>query len=200
MSEIDDRLWADLIRQPGAELVLATKQPPPERQRARRAPLAVGSLVLLGAGVAAALTLTASTNTPPAYAVAVNANGSVTLTLNELLGASGANEALARFGVRARIAKIEAGCDQTDERAFTPASFSDKQMSLMVESQTDGEGLAGKTWVIHPAAIPQGDTLLITARLVHFEHEVATHDTKPIAIAWSEGLYRGAAPTCLPLR
>jgi hypothetical protein len=199
MSKIEDRLWTDLICEPGADQALAARQPPPVRRRAPRAPLAVGGLVLLGAIFAAALTLTASTSTTPAYPVTVNANGSVSVTLNEVLGVSGANEALARLGVRARIAQIQAGCTQTGEKAFPPGHESHELQERMVETQDVGEGLAGQAWVIHPDAIPQGDTLLITAQLANGGRPVATHDGKPISVlASSVGLYRGAAPTCQP--
>ncbi len=189
----------ELIRDPWAGPALVARQPLPERRRARRAPLADGSLVVLGAIVATALTLTASTGTSPAYAVTVNANGSVSVTLTEVLGVSGANEALARLGVRARIARIEAGCTQTGDKAFSQGHESHELQERMVETQHAGEGFAGLAWVIHPDAIPQGDTLLITAQLANGGRPVATQAGKPIAVLASTiGLYRGPAPTCQP--
>jgi hypothetical protein len=199
MSKIEERMWADLIREPGADQALAVRQPPTVRRRAPRAPLAVGGLILLGAILAAALALTAGTSTTPAYAVTVNTNGSVSVTLNEVLGVSGANEALARLGVRARIAQIEAGCAQIGEQAFPPGHEVHELQERMVETQDVGEGFAGLAWVIHPDAIPQGDTLLITAQLANGGRPVTMHDGKLVSVlASTVGLYRGAAPTCQP--
>jgi len=200
MTKIEDRLWADLIQEPGASRALAAAQPLRRRRSSRRAPLAAGALVLLVAIVAAAITLTAGTSTTPAYAVTVNPDGSVSVTLTEVLGVSGANEALARLGVRARIAQIEAGCTQTGEKArLVPGDAAHEQQEQIVEPQKDGEGLAGINMIIHPDAIPPGDTALITAQLDDSGRPVATFHGKPVSAAsWTVGLYRGAAPTCQP--
>ncbi len=200
MTKIDERLWADLIQEPGANRALAAAQPPRRRRSPRRAPLAAGALVLFAAIVAAAMTLTAGTSTTPAYAVTVNPDGSVSVTLTEVLGVSGANEALARLGVRARIAKVQAGCTQTGEKVrLEPGAAAHEQQELIVEPQKNGEGLAGINMIIHPDAIPQGDTALITAQLDDGGRPVAVPHGKPVsAVAWTVGLYRGAAPTCQP--
>jgi hypothetical protein len=199
MARIEDALWTHLVGEPEAGRALAVRQPPPRRRSAQRAPLAVASLLLLAALATAALTLTAGTSTTPAYAVTVNANGSITVTLNEVIGVGAANEALARLGVRARIAEIEPGCTQTGEKALPPGTYSHEQQELMVEPRKVGEGLAGLDWVIHPNAIPAGDTLLITAELANGGRPVAAHDGKAVfAVGSSIGLYRGAAPTCQP--
>ncbi len=64
----------------------------------------------------------------------------------------------------------------------------------MVEPQrTAGEG-----WVIHPDAIPQGDTILITAQLANHGRPVIFHGKAIAAVGSSIGLYRGSAPTCQP--
>ncbi len=198
MTTIEDRLWADLIQEPGADWALATAQPLRRPRSPRRAPLAAGAFVLFAAIVAAAITLTASTSTTPAYAVTLNPDGSVSVTLTEVLGVRGANEALARLGVRARIAHIEAGCTQTGVKArLAPGGAAHEQQEQIVEPQKDGEGLAGINMIIHPDAIPPGDTALITAQLDDSGRPVATSHGKPVSAAsWTVGLYRGAAPTC----
>src|ERR1039458_5871764 len=129
MSKIEDRLWTDLLGEPEADRALAARQPSGRRKPARRAPLAVGGLVLVGALLAAVLMLTGGgTSTIPAYAVALNPNGSVTLTLNEVLGVKGANEALERLGVRVRIARVEAGCTATAEAIHGPGEPTSEQL------------------------------------------------------------------------
>ena len=199
MSSIQDRLWTDLVREPEAKRAL-TAQQPTARNRTRGIKLTIGGSVLLGAIVTAALALTGGTSPTPAYAVSVNADGSVTLTLSELIGVTAANETLARLGVRARVARIEAGCAQTGEPIHeSPGEPSYEQLQRMVESQKTGEGLPGLVWVIHPNAIPQADTVLITTQLANGGRPVATHDGKAIsAVGSSVGLYRGAAPPCQP--
>jgi len=201
MTKIEERLWADLIQEPGANRALAAAQPLRRRRSPRRAaPLAAGALVLFAAIVAAAITLTAGTSTTPAYAVTVNPDGSVSVTLTEVLGVGGANEALERLGVRARIAHIQAGCTQTGEKARpVPGGAAHEQQEQIVEPQKDGEGLAGINMIIHPEAIPPGDTALITAQLDEGGRPVATSHGRPVSAAsWTVGLYRGAAPTCQP--
>jgi hypothetical protein len=203
MSTIEDRLWMDLICEPEADAALRARQPSAAHRRPGRGPLAAGGLVLLGATLAVVLTLKASTGTPPAYAVAVNRDGSVRLTLNQVFGVRGANEALAKLGVRARVAQIEAGCTQTgeidrshDKRLLveprkTPAGGT----SIAAQLRRPGGAFAGVDLIIHADAIPQGDTLLIAAQL----NPAVRYQGRAIpSAATSWGLYRGAAPTCDP--
>lgn len=198
MLKIEERLWTNLTAEPGADRTLSARQPTTVRRRPHRGPLAAAALGLTGLIAAVALA-TGGPDTTPAYAVTLNANGSVSVTLNEVLGVSGANEQLARLGVRARIARVEAGCNQAAGNAVTPGVIVHEQISAMVEPQKVAEGLAGLTWVIHPDAIPQGDTLLITAQLADGGRPVATYRGRAIsAVASSTSLYRGTAPTCRP--
>jgi hypothetical protein len=173
-------------------------QPSSRPRRSRRTSFAAaGGLALIGA-IVAVVWLTASTSTTPAYAVTVNGDGSVTLTLNEVIGASSANEQLAKLGVRAVIAKVEPGCTATGEAVPIPSStFS--QQERMVETEKPREGLSGLVWVIHPSAIPPGDTVLITVQLVNGGNPVATFNGRAIsALSGSIGLYHGSAPACRP--
>ena len=200
MSVLEDTLWAHLTEHSEADKALVVHQPPAERHRSRWAPLAIGAVSVTGVTLALALGLTGSTNTTSAYAVTVNPDGSVSVTLTEVLGVSGANEALARLGVRARIAQVEAGCTQTGDRVrLAPGAAAHEQQEQIVEPQKDGEGLAGINMIIHPDAIPTGDTALITAQLADSGRPVATSHGKPVSAAsWTVGLYRGAPPTCQP--
>lgn len=198
MSRIEDRLWTGLVAEPEAERAMSARQPLPVRGHRRLVALAAIGLALTGLTIVVALA-TGGTETTPAYAVTVNANGSVSVTLNEVLGVSGANEQLARLGVRARIARVEAGCTQAAENAIPPGDSSHEQLPTMVEPQKAGEGLAGLDWVIHPDAIPPGDTVLIAAQLANEGRPVATYHGKAItAVGSSVSLYRGTAPTCRP--
>src|ERR1035437_109064 len=210
MSNFEDRLWSELARDRGEPLALAGRRVPAPSRRSRRAPLAIGGLVLLAAIVAAALTLTASTSTTPAYAVSVNPDGSVRLTLVSVIGVRGANETLAKLGVRAQVAQIETGCAQTGEKDLSharqllvepqklggrEASIADQLRRRADQLRRRGEAFAGIDLVIHANAIPQGDTLLITAQL---NAPVQYHGEAVSSVSSTYGLYRGAAPTCSP--
>jgi hypothetical protein len=203
MSIIEEKLWTDLIREPEAHDALAARQPPAARRRSRRAPLAAGALALLGATLALALTLTASTSTTPAYAVTVNPDGSVSLTLDEVVGVRGANETLAKLGVRAQVAQIEARCSQTGEHApspehreqiVEPQKVAGQEPSIEGQLQRRG-AFAGVDLVIHPRAIPQADTALIA---IQRDSTVTYHGKAISSLSWKVGLYRGTAPTCQP--
>jgi hypothetical protein len=203
MSSFEDRLWSELAQEHGEPLARAGSRLRPRRPR--RAPLAIGSLVLLAAILAATLTLTAGTSTTPAYAVSVNPDGSVRLTLTSVIGVRGANETLAKLGVRARVAQIEAGCAQTGEIDLAharrllvePLKLGGRKPSIEAQLRRGGgaEAFAAINLVIHASAIPQGDTLLITAEL---NPPVQYHGEAVSSVSSTYGLYRGAAPTCSP--
>jgi hypothetical protein len=187
MSYFEDQLWSELVLAHSAmtaEPLSATQQ-----RRARRAPFAaVGAVALVGAAVAAILSISAGPSAPAAFGITQQANGAVTLTLNEILGVTAANQELAALGIRARLAKVEAGCRATGE-LITPTSYGHQRQEEMVETQrSNGTGLNGLVWTIRPSAIPQGDTLLITA-------EVISGSPLP-ALASTVSLYRGTAPSC----
>jgi hypothetical protein len=194
MSKIEDRLWADLGREPGAELTLAVRQPPSDRRRSSRTSLAAGGALALIGAILAALFVTAGTRNTPAYAVTMNGDGSVTLTLNEVLGVSGANEQLARLGVRAVVAKMEPGCTATGEVVESASS-----QQHIVEPEKQGEGVGGLRVVIHPNAIPSGDTVQISVQYANDGKPVATIGGQAVyGFAGSWGIYRGRAPMCRP--
>jgi hypothetical protein len=187
MTAFEDALWAELVSDHGAELLGIG---PRARARARsswRLPMAAGGTALIVAVVVAGLTVTAGTS-PPAYALVVNPNGSVTLTINELIGVTGANAQLARLGVRARVAQLEAHCSGRGHFIRVPLH----PPPLPVEPQKLRNGLSGLRMVINPSTIPPEDTLLLTARLIR-----GTHNGSPFqAVGMSMGLYRGAVPAC----
>ena len=188
---------SDLIMRLEADLLDAAERLHPPRRRLSRAPLTIAGVALIAATVAVVLSLTAaSTNvTQEAYAVTQNTDGSVTLTLSELTGIDGANRELAALGVRARIARRDSAC--TQRGVLIPPARVAGGLPGMVEPQRFGEGLGGALWIIHPSAIPPGDTLLLTGELLNGGRPiVSSHGHFIRAFAGAIGLFRDPAPLC----
>lgn len=219
MSSFEDRLWSELVREHGQTLASADPPRParpwrsssgPRRSprspgwpRPRRSPrglLAAVAIALAAAVAVGALALTANT-TAPAYAVVVNRDGSVTLTIDELIGVRAANARLSELGVRARVAIVEPGCTARGVRVRfpprrNPNGLPEPWIAGMIRPEKSHPGFGGLGMVIRPAGIPRGDTLLLTARWLN-----STHAGTPVhAVGLSFGLYRGPAPSCVPLR
>lgn len=212
MSSFEDRLWSELARDHGKPLASAHGRARPTRRRpARPVLVAGGGALALTAAAVATLVLTAST-TAPAYAVVVNRDGSVTLTLKELLGTRAANARLARLGVRVRIVAREPGCtakaelaplgigalrQHTERQHLESIPLAEGALVQQVaRPQTHNTAVDLLAIRIHPNAIPPGDTVVFTARLVDRSHG----DGSSHALGMSVGLYRDPAPTCLPLQ
>jgi hypothetical protein len=194
-TDFDESLWADLLKEPAASRALSARQPASRLEMIRR-PLTIGGLAIAAGSAAVILSLTAASTpvTTAAYAVTRNADGSVTLTLKEVIGVSGANEQLARLGVRAQIAKIERGCTESG----TEVQMSHSQQEAMIESEQSAPGLTGLGWVIHPSAIPAGDTVLISAQLENEGRPLGPPLGGKLiyAVGSGIGLYKGTPPSC----
>jgi hypothetical protein len=217
MSRFEDELWETLVRDHGAASVQrgshsgdgATSVQGGRRsegesfgqrgsasarvaRRRRLVPLAVAAAALVLATATVVALMSAGSGPSAAYAVVQNPDGSVTLTLDEVLGVTPADEELARLGVRAVVAKVEAGCNEVGQTVTPPRPGSVREM---VETAKVGDGLAnapkglgGLTWVIHPAAIPPGDTLRLSVQIDPY--------SRIPAVGGSLALFRGAAPRC----
>jgi hypothetical protein len=97
----------------------------------------------------------------------------VSVSIKELSGVDGANAQLTKLGVPIRVARVEATCSATAQAVpMSPTIVSDL-------TRHDGEDME-----IQPNLIPQGDTLVISARQLGGD------------IGLSYGLYRGSVPTC----
>jgi hypothetical protein len=200
MSDFEDGLWSELVSEHGTQLLRMGPRPRAEHRRSWSAPLAAGGVALTGAILAAVLIFTASTS-PPAYALVVNPDGSVTLTINELIGVTGANAQLARLGVRARVVQFNEQCAAKGH--FIRVQLRPPRGLLPVEPELlpRGSGPFGRLrMVIHPSAIPQGDLLVLRVRAIDrtVTHAVdRAHDGAHVkGLAMSTGLYRGSVPAC----
>lgn len=179
MTNFEDRLWSDLVREHGSGLALAPGCSPSKPRRAHQLPIVGGTLA--AAAIAAAALVLAAGSSPPAYAISQAANGAVSVTINNVIGIEAANAQLGKLGVRATIARVQAGC-QTEG---TPLESAPRQVyeAIMLHERVD-EGSAGVQWTIQPSAIPAGDTLSLSPQ--------------PIPGHRSYTLYAGPAPVCLP--
>lgn len=103
MSEFEDNLWLEVVREHGHELARAGRRGRKHR-RATRPQLLAGTTVGVAAIATAAAVLFGASTSSPAFAVTRNADGTVTVRLKQPSGIAGANRRLAAMGVRAQIA------------------------------------------------------------------------------------------------
>jgi hypothetical protein len=102
MSEFENNLWLEFVREHGDELASGARTVRKERRTSRPRLLAGTSVGLAATATAAAVLLGASTS-PAAFAVTRNPDGTVTVNLMQPSGIAGANRKLAAMGVRAQI-------------------------------------------------------------------------------------------------
>lgn len=103
MTEFEDNLWLEVVREHGPALARA-RRPVRKHRRATRPQLLAGTTVGLAAAATAAALLFGASTSPPAFAVTRNSDGTVTVNLRQPSGIAGANKKLAAMGVRAQIA------------------------------------------------------------------------------------------------
>lgn len=168
MSTFEDRLWAQLVREHGDEMQLATSTARSDRRR----PALIGAtaLAVAGAGAAIVLAIGAGASAPPAYAVTTNGDGSVTVTLRDISAITGLNAELARDGLRAKAIPLTAGCPTRGFPNAMPA----------------GTNPSTYTITIVPADIPAGDTAI-----------VAASQTSSGEVQLAQGAWPSPGPSCL---
>jgi hypothetical protein len=103
MSEFEDNLWLEVVRDHAHELARAGRRDRKHR-RASRPQLLAGTTVGVAAIATAAALLLGASASPSAFAVTRNPDGTVTVSLKQPSGIAGANRKLAAMGVRAQIA------------------------------------------------------------------------------------------------
>ena len=184
MARFEDRLLAELVEQHGALLAqppLHATAPPRAHLLRRRGPIAAFGLAVAAAIAALVVGLSHNAGTS-AYAVVTNPDGTVTVTIREIEGAAPANERLAMLGVRVRVAPVTQGCPVT-RRQLPSAELPLAQARAIYEPEP---GPAGFSVRVDPAAVPDGDTVLLTAR-----------EVRPGLVALRELVIEGAAPPCV---
>ncbi len=108
MSEFEDNLWRDVVREHGDDLAHQS-WPPPRRRRPRPRVLA-GTTAALAAAAGALVLLLGGAGSSPAFAVTTNHDGSVTLAITRLDAIHAANAKLTSLGVRAMAVQVPAAC------------------------------------------------------------------------------------------
>lgn len=189
MSEFQERLWSELMRDHASALacpggVSEPWQPLPIVERSRSPRLswpALGTRQLAGAlaaivALAIAVTVASVTNSPSsaAYAVTEHADGTVSVTVSELTGITGANAQLAKLGVPVRVVPVRAGCPLATTIVPVPPSL------MGTVAHYEGQGI-----LTRPDLVPAGETLVLAARQAGAE------------VLFTYSLYRGAPPTCV---
>lgn len=189
MSEFQERLWSELVREHASALTCPAGadlwQPLPIIERRHPARLswparrprqlagAFAAIVALAIAVTVATTLTSSPSSA-AYAVTQHPDGTVTVSLSEIAGVTGANAQLAKLGVPVRVAPVKVGCPPATSITPIPPSL------WGTIAHGEGQGI-----LTRPALIPPGTTLVLAARQVG------------AGVFFTYALYRGAPPTCV---
>jgi hypothetical protein len=146
MSEFEDHLWREFVREHGDELAQMSRPAARHNRWARPVLLGGAGLGLAGAGTAVALVLGTAT-TPAAFAVTRNHDGTVTVSVASYSGIAAANAKLHQLGIRAKVmTQVQANC-----YPYTP-----------VGAPARSHGIANAHWTINARNVPAGRTLELT--------------------------------------
>lgn len=163
MSEFEEKLWLQVVRVHGDDLLAGPGTVAHRRAPGSRRQLLAGTTGGLAAiGVAAAL-LFAASSSPPAFAVTRHADGTVTVRLMRPSGITGANAKLSAMGVRARILALPKQAPNlvcpggaAPTITFDPASVPARQELVITPDQT-GSGAAAASKAPPAGAAIGGD-------------------------------------------
>lgn len=159
MSNFEDELWSQLLRErgeqmraaPGATAALASsvtapRPATPRAPRLRRPALLTGSA--LGIAGLATAGVFALTSTSPAFAVTKNPDGTVAITLSDISDLPALNQKLAQDGVSVTAVPISTSCSAT-------GAINNPSGEGMPSTQASQETTNLVT--IDPSQIPSGD-------------------------------------------
>jgi len=174
MSNFEDHLWREFVREHGDAL---TKMPRPTARPARRARprLVIGTgLGLVGTGGVVALVLGATT-TSPAFAVTRNHDGTITVSIKRSSGIAGANAKLHQLGIRATVMS-QAPSDCTPTLSHPTGTQS---------ASAPSREITNAHWTIDPRQIPADSTLALTPPPIPPGHASSDRDSN--GQTWSCG-------------
>jgi hypothetical protein len=152
MTEFEDNLWLEIVREHGAELASGGR--PVRKQRWMPRPqLLAGTTIGLATMTTAAVLLLGASTSPAAFAVTRNPDGTVTVKLLRPSGVAGANQKLAAMGVRAQIVvpmktppKLVCPGGTAPTITLDPASIPSRQVVMITPAQpntSDAEAVKG---------------------------------------------------------
>jgi hypothetical protein len=166
MSNFEDQLWSQLVRErgeqmraaPGATAALASSvtatTPATRRGRRLRRPALLTGSALGVAGLASAGVL-ALTSASPAFAVTKNPNGTVDVTLSDLSDLPALNQQLAKDGIPVTAVPLSTSCSAT-AAINNPSGESSPSISASGQETTD-------VVTIDPSQIPSGEVGVLGA-------------------------------------
>lgn len=181
MSNFEDQLFADLMREHGDELTAAHRPAVARRGPARPVLLAAGAIGLAGA---VGLGINAIDKGSPAYAVTRGSDGTITVSLRDISGVDGANAELRKLGVPAMAVPMSRTCTTPvipDQRPLGAAPITSS-----ARSGNSGTGNSGSV-TFSAGSIPEGDTMVLAA---------LTSDRQ---VSLAATIVRGPAPACVPM-
>lgn len=189
MSRFEEQLWAELVREQATLASPRAAKPVAHRRKLPRIPIAAAGLASVCAVILVLVLPRGGGGAAPAFALTQGTDAlgpKITLTLKEVIATGPANEALAKLGVRVRVANVVAGCASTGtivSRSELPGG--PNEMAAIAAGFWSPQSPSDMTWTIHPELIPAGDTLVIRAE-----------EPRAVRPPYSS-LYRGAAPECV---
>lgn len=185
MSEFEDQLWSDLLRERGAQMraapravaglassVTATRTATRGAQRLRRPALLTGSA--LGIAGLASAGVFAITSASPAFAVTKNPDGTVAVSLSDLSDLPALNQQLTQDGIPVTAVPLSASCSATPTIS-NPSGEATPNVSADHQEATN-------VITIDPAQIPSGDIGVLGASLsASGQMDLVFGDTTPPA-------------------
>lgn len=176
MTKFADELFTDLMHEHGS--TLDAVRPPARRTVPRPLWLAAGVVGMAGAITAGVTVFNGDT---PAYAVTDNGDGTVTISISQLSGVDGANNALRSRGDRVVIVPVRDGCPAFNSIPEVPAPDGSR---IEMNGRSDTQGGTG-TLTVNVHGVPAGDTVLVPVRV------------EPNTTEMFMKLIRGHAPSCI---
>jgi hypothetical protein len=149
MTNFEDQLYADLLREHGS--TLATTRPPAPSRRPIAPLLAVGTGGLTIAATAGVLTVAGGGT--PAYALTTHANGTVTLDVYQQSGIAQINAKLRQLGDdQVVVVPVVPGCPRPAPPAVSPRHH---RISIGIRKTTGG------SVTVDAKGIPAGDIAVV---------------------------------------
>jgi len=175
MTTFADELFADLMTEHGPALARVTT---PARPLVPRPVWLAAGVVGMAGAVTAGISVFGSGT--PAYAVTPHGDGTVTISINQMTGVDGANNALRGLGDRVVVVPVKAGCPAISSLPVVRPGPRREKTTLDIRTSGNGGSIT-----VDANGVPAGDTMLVAA----------AQDAPGITVA--SVLISGPAPKCV---